>query len=917
MSRKSFINILACLLCLLPLQTTAQTLEYWFDDNFDQRSTTSISTSDAVQELSLDLRNSTKFPYGFHKLYMRIIIDGKPSAVYTSGVLKLEAGRATQLEYWVDGDYANVRTIGGTPTEDGTGYKFVTDLDLGDITPGHHRLYCRPVSNSKVTAGAVTSMPIIVKSKYNIDMADVRMTHYSIAVDDEKPVELSFPHSGKVVDMEHNLDGRYLTKGNHQLKLRLANSMDAAVSVQQTFTVEEQTAPSIALTAEVRNGLVNIKFNSVPSDNSYRIYRVDGNGSSKYIKNEKKSNYPTDICYTDNPPAGTYTYYAKSKYTDINGESQVVKSNEVNVTVGATQAELGYIEGAVFYEGKRKVGFKSNIRFSDNVVVQSNEEGLFRRDNIPAGTELSVFLTENDYYTSDAPKVIVQKGKNYARVNATPRSDCPVNNQMDYGQLTYYDRLIWEPGMFFKLPLTNSSHETWNGKICIKVIPKRYDVEEETASGSGDTQIGQGSSVLAGGVANMSALPFFNVKNYQTFVSEDFQLVYNQNKEVYVPLTGLYNDGPTEPFNFYVYCVKHDGSMSLVRPNFRFDNTQYNPMQYSLEGGTTGGAMTEEERVAYYTNLIVYFCGLVEDVDKIIGKSRDVLGYGKSKLNADYYTLTHASEENIELTLQDEGMQEVVYDMIQKCDHYSDEVKAFRKDIAPFVRNIKDIGELWKYVKDGLAAIKKYSEELSSRNDCERVGYISKKIIDLSASYNPFTPILKKYIDIGEVAIDKILKLSWAYNQTYLPQDMCENKFKLRIRVIQKNGIAINFPFWGSGMINQVLVKGWNKSSNDIAEARFKSVKGNALDWSAFAAVFEQDGIDNSSSLYSDGDVPFTQLWAEIYWRNGRVSYVPLTDGVAGVEYSRGEHSNSIFTITFDSEEKGYGSVADVIHLRE
>ena len=168
MSKKLFIQIACCLLCLLPSKTMAQTLEYWFDDNFDQRSATAISASEAEQKLSLDLRNGAKFPFGFHRLNMRVIMDGKPSAISSSIVLKLEAGRASKLEYWVDDDYANVRTIGGTPSEDDEGFMFVSDLDLGDITPGHHRLYFRPVSNSRITAGPITSMPIIVKDRKSV-----------------------------------------------------------------------------------------------------------------------------------------------------------------------------------------------------------------------------------------------------------------------------------------------------------------------------------------------------------------------------------------------------------------------------------------------------------------------------------------------------------------------------------------------------------------------------------------------------------------------------------------------------------------------------------------------------------------------------------------------------------------------------
>ncbi|MBR5061735.1 MAG: hypothetical protein IKX24_06285, partial [Prevotella sp.] len=146
MSRKITIPLWLCLLCLFPRLTMAQTLEYWFDDHYDLRNTTSIAASDAEQELNLDLRDNTKFPMGFHKLNMRVTLAGKPSAVSSSAVLKLAAGKISQLEYWVDDDIANrkitnSKTISGKASNDGgSTYQFFNDLDLTDVTPGYHRL---------------------------------------------------------------------------------------------------------------------------------------------------------------------------------------------------------------------------------------------------------------------------------------------------------------------------------------------------------------------------------------------------------------------------------------------------------------------------------------------------------------------------------------------------------------------------------------------------------------------------------------------------------------------------------------------------------------------------------------------------------------------------------------------------------
>ena len=59
----------------------------------------------------------------------------------------------------------------------------------------------------------------------------------------------------------------------------------------------------------------------------------------------------------------------------------------------------------------------------------------------------------------------------------------------------------------------------------------------------------------------------------------------------------------------------------------------------------------------------------------------------------------------------------------------------------------------------------------------------------------------------------------------------------------------------------------------------------------------------------------FKRLWAEIYWKNGRVSYVPLNDLGEAVSYDRGVRS--VFTITFQSDVDDYGHAADIIYLKE
>ena len=96
---------------LMPEGSGDAVLEYWLDDDLDNRCNKSISiANDKPQLFDLDL---STFPIGFHKLSMRIAAGSSHSSqIYTAHILRLpiavESGR---LIYWLDDDYANRRSV--------------------------------------------------------------------------------------------------------------------------------------------------------------------------------------------------------------------------------------------------------------------------------------------------------------------------------------------------------------------------------------------------------------------------------------------------------------------------------------------------------------------------------------------------------------------------------------------------------------------------------------------------------------------------------------------------------------------------------------------------------------------------------------------------------------------------------------
>ena len=103
------------------------TMEYWFDDKIDQRVSQDIASDDAIQEFDLDLHDDKIFPTGFHKLNIRVNIDNQASAIYSTGVYKFPVGNDTRLDYWLDSDTTDIKTLTAKAANDGTAYYLVHD----------------------------------------------------------------------------------------------------------------------------------------------------------------------------------------------------------------------------------------------------------------------------------------------------------------------------------------------------------------------------------------------------------------------------------------------------------------------------------------------------------------------------------------------------------------------------------------------------------------------------------------------------------------------------------------------------------------------------------------------------------------------------------------------------------------------
>ena len=168
----------------LPGGTGDSVLEYWFDDNYENRVSRPVSAdNDNVQKLDIDLSDVSIFPHGLHRLNMRVAVGGSRfSSVYSAIVMRLYEGVNNTLTYWLDDDYANRRQLRTTnlgPLES----NFIYKLDFSAATAGMHRLHYR-IAKPTIDDGPVYEEPILVTRLYNNTLTDVTITNQSTWLDD-------------------------------------------------------------------------------------------------------------------------------------------------------------------------------------------------------------------------------------------------------------------------------------------------------------------------------------------------------------------------------------------------------------------------------------------------------------------------------------------------------------------------------------------------------------------------------------------------------------------------------------------------------------------------------------------------------------------------------------------------------------
>lgn len=236
----------------------ASMLEYWFDQEFDKKSTIPINvTSVGEQVLSLDLTDAVAFPYGLHRLNMRVVANGgQYSPIYSGLVMRLPDGQKNEISYWLDDDYKNGRHVIKAKKVDGKSAFFNATLNLSAVAPGMHRFKYRVTTNG-FDDGPVYEVPILVTKKYN-SQGEVFVVSESRWFDgQENPTQMSLANPQSMMTRSYVLNPADYSDGQHVFYVQYENSAEVWGEVNATYFYKEAETGRlrIGIMPEVTDGI--------------------------------------------------------------------------------------------------------------------------------------------------------------------------------------------------------------------------------------------------------------------------------------------------------------------------------------------------------------------------------------------------------------------------------------------------------------------------------------------------------------------------------------------------------------------------------------------------------------------------------------------------------------------------------------
>lgn len=874
MRRNRIIQLWLCLLCLLPLQSMAQTLEYWFDDHYDQLGTTSIAATDAEQELSLDLRDNTKFPFGFHRLNMRVIIGGKPSSVYTSHVLKLSAGTASKIEYWVDDEKnaKNAKTVECETNNNGSTYQFIGNLDLSDVTPGHHRLYYRAVSNSGRTATAVSSTPILVKSKYYVEnVEELKVTERMQWFDNEEPETITLSPSENIYRWEKDFDTRKLSEGQHTLHMQFGNSAGLWSSpLDVTFNKTKVKEPVITVNAGVFDGTLKMSFNTVPFGYRYTVGRKYPSGERRIVDQFKTNDYPATLTASDSPGLGTYTYYVIGEYYDTDGKRQEVRSQDIEATFDEVASNVGrgtifvkekidgrsYHGGYVLYINGEKVTSQSSFKY------KMDEYGVSTISDIPYGTEITIGIKRNKYKYNDQTLIVDENTKNRVLVFNGVESEeeeeeyLPSDSESD---IALKENIHILPNAF-EVKVKNLSTEPWSGNLKVVVISKEVKDYCDKVNSSEGLSIWE--TVFAPNAYYKDA------SYYTTAVDMPVNLGKSEEKILSLIISDMPKYGKNEYYYLYVFSKKDGATLTKTLAGYDNSNPQtlkFDPSDFGLAENFSHFMKKYAEVLKYVKKFAAWGDPFEKQITKIEEKAFDNFVDGFEKGEFDFVDLYADAED---AAFKSVGLlSSYIYDTNRW-------VTKMKKDIH------YDALTNFEKLYNNVSGIYNATQADDNHKFFELAKCVLKVAKDQKLFNDPVVKCYTTYFEVGEAMLGAVERLHNEYKDWYVWERLIsgEGIYKIKVRKYTGSNKRIEY-FHGKDFYPHDNIS--HEGQIESISIKLKAPGLDPVECKDYKVELNNDGItitDVVFPLINNSRYATTEAWMTINWKNNRVTHVPLLD---------------------------------------
>ncbi len=856
---------------------------YWIDDNYDQREAVSFDKSLDVNSLDLDLADNSKYPVGFHRLNMQVNLEGQgESAVHSDGFFKSPAGVATRLEYWLDGDYKNTHNSFAGTEQNGE-YIFNRTLSLSNVTPGIHRLFMRGRSSDGKIISSVTSMPIMVKSRYNVDNpGDLSVTEQAYWIDNGEPEIVSVAHPRNIVTQPYTFDTRNLSEGQHTLHMQFGNSAGIWNGpVSATFTKTKFEPPVITAQASVEEGKVTINFNSLPYGDEYNIVRQYPSGTIRKAENIKSRNHPVTLRSVDTPAPGTYTYYVDGYYTDANGVRQRVRSNDMAVTVdkAAETLQRGRVHGVIKLNGERitnpsfidyKIFINGERAANSGYPYRLEEFGKFRIDDVPFGTELTVSIEYRDSRSKDFHVIVNENtSQNTYYFDCSEEIVDEIQPDNEAYDLAFVDKVHITPDAW-ELHVRNKSRTPWSGNIIMKIISKDVKDLYDRDANEGNLSMWYYLFHPNAGVDNGPV--------FMTTADAHITLGRYEYKTLSLDILDLPEKDESEDYYVYVYSKK-DGSEQIKELDGGEINSYRNPQTLTFNpfDCTIAQEKDFQSYVNDYKTILTYL--------KLLSKWGDPFALEINTLGKKYDDIIeNLGNGKIDL----DGLEQ---DVIVNGSHAAGMLlSCFLSDIHKTIKNTAKSVTTSLKVADGIVKVYdtlKGFYNAHSVDDNYKFFETSKQVLSLCKTLNlseyPALSVYKSYFEVGEAMVSAVERLSNTNSGHYLWDRLATGNGIYKIKVRKFTGDEDDVRYFAgrefyqeknsyqshAGQIKSINIELVNPTNRDITTTS-----------KSFDVELENDGIviknvdfSNETDFYSD-----CEAWMTIIWKNNRVTKVPLLD---------------------------------------